>query len=265
MTTIRFHVGAHKTASTHLQMMLSRCSFETGTRHVPLKRLRHTLITPVRKSRPRLPWHRWYKGTWLFSDENVLGTSANGLLIYPEPAKALRYFLDCRLSVFLCIRAYDTFLTSAWGERLWHHPFQPFVARPPQRRWADLVRDLQQALPGTPIHVWQYEDYREHARQIAQFFAGGAITDFGPPVETSPKSGFSGQAVQALSDCQGKRAGKSRILRAREQFPVSDRYPRFDPWSDALKAELSEMYTEDLRVIADIADLWQSEPQSPKR
>jgi len=260
MTTIRFHIGAHKTASTHLQMTLSRCTFRPGTRYVPLKRLRHTLITPVRKSRPRLPWHRWYSGTWLFSDENVLGTTANGLALYPDPAKALRYFQGCQLSVFLCVRAYDTFLASAWGERLWHHQYQPFIAELPTRRWSDLVRDLRRDLPGTAIHAWCYEDYRENMQQVAQFYAGNTISAFGEPVAQNPKSGFSARAVEELSRSDDRRPRKSCILQVREQFPVSDQYPRFDPWNSEQKAQLGAMYQEDLQVIADIAELWRPEP-----
>ncbi|MFU8822134.1 MAG: hypothetical protein ACNA8G_11325 [Gammaproteobacteria bacterium] len=264
MTRIRFHIGAHKTASTHLQMTLAGCSFAPGTRYVPLKRLRMTLTSPVRKCRPRLPWHRWHGGSWLFSDENILGTTRGGLRMYPEPARALRYFLDCELSIFLCVRRYDTFLASAYGESLWRHPYRPFEAALPTRRWPDVIRDLQRDLPGVPVHVWRYEDYRENARSIMQFYAGDAITDFGAPLRQDPKSGFSGRAVEAMARFSDARPRKAEVLRLREGFPIGAEYPRFDPWSAEQRARLEAMYAEDLAVIDGIATLW-TPAHSPKR
>jgi hypothetical protein len=256
VSRIRFHIGAHKTATTHLQLTLARCTFQPGTRYVPLKRLRVTLISPVRKGRPRIPWHRWYDGTWLFSDENILGTTANSLLMYPDPARDLRYFLDCELSIFLCVRRYDTFLASAYGERLWHHRYRPFDAALPRRRWPDVVADLQRGLPGVPIHVWPYEHYRGHAEALAQYYAGGAIAGFGPPLAQDPKSGFSAAAVAAMAQFSERRPRKREVLALRARHPVGPGSPGYDPWSAEQKAELAAMYEEDLARIARDATLW---------
>jgi hypothetical protein len=264
MTQIRFHIGAHKTATTHLQMTLARATFTPGTRYVPVKRLRVALVSPVRKGRLRLPWHRWYAGTWLFSDENVLGTTENSLRMYPDPAHALRYFLDCELSLFLCVRRYDTFLASAYGERLWRHRYQPFAAALPARRWPDVIHDLQRDLPGVPVYVWRYEDYRENAAAIMQFYAGDAIADFGAPLEQDPKSGFSGRAVAEMVRFSAARPRKAQVLQLREEFPISESYPRFNPWSVEQQARLQEMYAEDLERIGQVAELWRP-AHAPKR
>lgn len=264
MTRIRFHIGAHKTATTHLQMTLARSRFMPGTRYVPLKRLRLTLTSPVRKRRPRLPWHRWHGGTWLFSDENIMGTTQNALRMYPGPAHALRYFLDCDLEIFLCVRRYDTFLASAYGERLWRHRYEPFSPELPARRWPEVVRDLQHGLPGVPVHVWRYEDYRDHAQAIMQHYADGAITEYGTPLEQDPKSGFSGRAVEELAHLPAARPAKAQVLRLRETYPISDEFPRFDPWEAGQRARLHAMYAEDLAELESIATLWRP-GHSPKR
>ncbi|RJP41456.1 MAG: hypothetical protein C4548_09250 [Desulfobacteraceae bacterium] len=256
MTRINFHIGAHKTASTHLQMTLAKCTFRPGVRYVPLNRLRTMLTSPVRKKRPHLPWHRWYNGTWLFSDENILGTTANALRMYPDPAHALRYFRDCELRVFLCVRCYDTFLASAYGERLWRHPYQPFAGDLPVRRWPDIVRELKNALSGTPIHIWRYEDYREHARAITRFYADDGIEEFGEPLQHHPKSGFSGRAVEEMSRFKRRRPIKYEVLRIRAEFPIGPRYPRFNPWTERQKTYLRKIYAHDLMVLEDMAAVW---------
>lgn len=256
MATIRFHIGAHKTASTHLQMTLARARLREGTRYVPLRRLRRTLISPVRKHRPRLPWHRWYGGTWLFSDENVLGTTRDALQMYPDPARALRYFLDSGLSVFLCVRHYDTFLASAHSESLWRNPYRPFPAEPPQRRWPEVVSDLQRALPGVPVHLWCYEDYREHAQAVAQYFADGAIENFGAPLAEDPKSGFSARAVAEMTHFSKRRPRKAEVLALRARYPIGPDSPRFDPWTPAQRATMREMYEEDLLRLAGMVEFW---------
>lgn len=257
MTRIRFHIGAHKTATTHLQMILRRSTLAPGTRYVPLKRLRRLLISRVRKGRLVVPWHRWYRGTWLFSDENVLGTTANALKMYPDPGAALKFFSDCELSVFLCIRSYETFLPSAWGERLWHHDFRPFEPIIPQRRWTDVIDDLRSALPDVPIHVWCYEDYHDHAEGIARFYADGTIENFAPPLESRPKSGFSAKAVTHLNLYAGSHAGRRRLRQIWKRYPVSAQYPRFDPWNSAQKDVLRAMYAEDVETLQQQVEVWQ--------
>lgn len=264
-TEIRFHVGAHKTATTHLQLTLAGCQLAPGTRYVPLKRLRLTLTSPVRKGRPRLPWHRWHDGRWLFSDENIIGTTLDSPLLYPDPARALRYFIDCRLSVFLCVRSYDTFLPAAYCERLWRSDPEPFVARLPARRWPDVVRDLRRDLPGVPVHAWRYEDYRDNAAEIIQSYAGGTVAAFGPPLQQDPKSGFSGRAVAEALHLGKVRQRRARVMQLREAYPVGPDYPRFNPWSDAEEARLQAMYAEDLDALAGLAELWTPAAHSPKR
>lgn len=256
MTRIRFHIGAHKTATTHLQMTLARCSLAAGTRYVPLKRLRRLLTSPVRKRRPFLPWHRWYGGTWLFSDENILGNSSNVRRMYRDPAAALEYFADCELELFMAVRSYETFLPSAWAERLWRHRFEPFEAVVPGRRWTDIVADLQAALPGVPIHVWRYEDYQAHAESIIRFYADDAVVRFPPPLVTRPKSGFSADAIAELERCAGAYPGRRRIRRIRDRYPVGPGHPRFDPFSDEQKAVLREMYEQDLATLERWVDVW---------
>lgn len=256
MTRIRFHIGVHKTASTHLQMTLAGCRLAKGSRYVPLKRLRRFLISPVRKGRPFLPWHRFYRGTWLFSDENILGNSADVQRMYRRPAEALRYFTDGDLELFMAIRSYDSFLPSAWGERLWRHSFEPFEPTLPDRRWTDVVADLQAALPGVPIHMWRYEDYRDHANEIIRFYAAEAVESFPPPLASPPKSGFSAKAIAELSQYAGTYPGRRRIRRARERYPVGPEYPRFDPWSDEQKRKLQAMYAEDIEALKERVHFW---------
>lgn len=256
MTCIRFHIGAHKTATTHLQMTLAGCRLDKGTRYFDLRWLRRSLTSPVRKGRPRLSWHRWYGGTWLFSDENILGTTRTALRMYPDPARALRYFNDTDLRIFLCVRCYDTFLASAYGERLWRHRFRPFRESIPERRWPDVVRDLRRELPEVPVHVWRYEDYRHHARAIVQYYAGDAVTAFGAEPPADPKSGFSARAVSELARSPTSRPGKARIRQVRRQYPVSDACPRFDPWSVEQKQRLREMYADDLVALEGLAEIW---------
>ncbi|HKK03141.1 MAG TPA: hypothetical protein VKA17_04375 [Gammaproteobacteria bacterium] len=256
MSTIRFHIGAHKTASTHLQMTLLGARLREGTRYVPLKRLRRTLVSPVRKRRPRLPWHRWYGGTWLFSDENVLGTTQDALRMYPEPARALRYFLDCGLSLFFCVRRYDTFLASAYGESLWRRRARPFPPELPQRRWPDVVSELQRDLPGVPVRLWCYEDYREHAQAVVQYYAGGAVEAFGAPPAEDPKSGFSARAVAEMAQFRARRPRKAEVLALRARYPIGPDSPRFDPWTAEQRARMREMYQEDLARLTDMAEFW---------
>lgn len=257
MTRIRFHIGAHKTATTHLQMTLAGCQLVPGTRYVPLKRLRRLLTSPVRKGRPFLPWHRWYRGTWLLSDENILGNSSNVRRMYVEPGRALKYFSDCQLELFMAIRSYDSFLPSAWAERLWRHPFEHFEPVIPERRWTDVIADLQAALPGVAIHVWRHEDYRDHAEAIIDAYAGGAIRTFPQRPPGRPKRGFSARAIAHLSLYEGSHPGKLRIRQIHQRYPIGPEYPRFDPWSELQRAKLKAMYAEDVETLKDRVRFWQ--------
>lgn len=105
----------------------------------------------------------------------------------------------------------------------------------PACRWTDLDDDLQSVLPGIPIHVWRYEDYRQHAEAIIRYYADDAIERFAPPTASRPKSGFPARGVAELQRFASKKVGKRHLHEIRERLPVSDADPRFDPWSEAQK------------------------------
>ncbi len=227
----RIHVGAHKTATTHLQHTLRAhrdALVDHGVDFIPhgqMRRLSHRYSRPkswqAKLRGPVLAWkfnrdlqdYRRGPDTVLLSDEDLLGYAYDQLTtpLYQRPAclhllQALARRGDMRL--FLGIRSLDGLVPSAYAQTLKAVVPEPglmdrartaLAAAPPS--WVALVERLRAALPGVPLTVWRYEDYRDHWRAIAALYVGrdvGAFPDLPPPQMTVSPSPLAIAQAEAL-------------------------------------------------------------------
>ena len=200
----RIHVGAHKTATTHLQETLTLVRdrlADRGIDFVPtrplMRKQRFAEVLFQRRPIARLPIFgpahmrdaiearvepmRIGPDVVVLSEENILGRPRHILAtpFYPQADQrigrlaSLGFRADLRL--FLSIRSYDTLVPSAYAEALKHDPPPPggfaamrarLLAAPPS--WFDLVARLRAAAPDIPLLIWRQEDYRANDRAIME-------------------------------------------------------------------------------------------------
>lgn len=289
------HIGAHKTASTHLQMAMRRAGERLKGRGVayfgPGALRRHGLGVPEYLSagsedpdhaerirtglarRPDQPCDRL-----VLSDENLLGNAHNVELIhtarlYPRgPARLARLapLLPAgQVVLALAIRNPAAFLVSAYAQRLMSGRLQTYSdytqgLDPARLSWADLIERVQAALPGAACHVWRYEDYPANAPEVLRILLGEAAP-VARPVPGIAHPGLSARAHAALMAeapalaARGEEAIRERVGALRETWPKDARNPGLQPHDPATLARAAASYAADyarIGALPGVHTLW---------
>ena len=237
ITTWRIHLGAHKTATTHVQETLALIRpalVARGVDFIPTLLLRRggiagalgrkrlwNRLPPLRGPMVRriLAAHldplRAGPATMVFSEEKLLGGPQHVFSepIYPQVQRMVTLLatLGARAEVtfLLSIRSFDTQLPSAYVQELKVMPpiaggFDAIrarvLARPPS--WFEMVRRIRAAAPGIPLRVWRQEDYRGHAAAILAGVCGldevGPLPEIADPAWTRSPDLAAIRAAEAL-------------------------------------------------------------------
>lgn len=287
----RIHVGAHKTATTHLQETLTlvrEALARRGVDFVPNPLVRETgLARRLWERRPlaRLPFvgpaHmrdaigatveplRIGPDVVVLSEENVIGRPEQIFAepFYPQVAQTVGRLASlagrAELVLFLSIRGYDSFLPSAYAEHLKHSAPPPggfegmrarLVARPPS--WHDLVRRIRAAAPAASLRIWRQEDYRANDAAIMEAVCGCPL----PPLpEISDPNWTRSPSASAIAAAERVPAGlphAERLARVRDIYLASEPDgDRFQPFSGPERQRLRAAYEDDLaRIVRDDPD-----------
>jgi hypothetical protein len=204
----RFHIGVHKTATTHAQETLRHiaATAPVGFAFVGPREMKPVLAAAgftrieralaARGAPPIAPLAarraRHYADAIealaggarrvVVSYEDFIGTTRDAL--GPTPyANLMRAAPIAKLGrpvkLFLSLRAFDGFLTSVYAENLvWNPDFSGgfaairarALAAPP--RWTPLVARLRRIAPQATLHVWTMEDYARDPFGVLEFLAG---------------------------------------------------------------------------------------------
>ncbi len=269
-------VGAHKTASTHLQQTLLAARETLAARGVALigPRAARVHLKPRWQAETPDPaaaaavLHHLCPGAGhvVILEENILGTTARGFLygprgaLYPwgvrRLAAVLALFPGTSPRVGLAIREQGSHLASCWAEQILHGPWQPFRLYaaglgPGRPQWSSLARRL--AGPAGELTVWRYEDHRRLLPRVIDWATGlpglGATL---PPAEGLLRAGPSEAAVRFLERRMAEDPARDHRLtyrRVRMRWPRPD-HPPFQPWTPAEAAGYAADYAEDLRRLA---------------
>lgn len=277
----RIHLGAHKTATTHLQETLAIIRpmlAESGVDAIPNAAIRDEWPRHL----GRRNWRTWVAGrpmegelarafapfrlgpdVVVLSEENFLGELDTPLdtPIYPGLSRRLRILgsLGSRaeLSFFLGIRQMDAFLASAYAESLRHfaprHDFAALApglaARPP--RWTDIIARIRRAAPRANLTVWRYEDYRPHGRDILARLCGidpGPLPSLARPRQTMTPSAEAVLKVSRLDPGLPREERIAEAARIYDAGPAGPDMPPFRPFAEsadrfrtAYEADLAEL------------------------
>lgn len=287
-----FLVGAHKTASSHLQQSLLDAQAALtahGVAIVPPKTVRADL-TPVSAlvrdgispeighgaGAAFLPLHAGDAGTVILMDENILGSTDRKMLmrktrLYPwahhRLGRILALFPDHDIEIGLAIRSPATFLPSCWSESLHHGPYEPFRRfikniDPLALSWAALADRLHEASPQARMIVWRYEDYPALFPQLAARLLGPDAAAQVTPVDRVMRPGLSAEAADWLA--RETAPDKDAVLSARKRFPKKDGVPGLDPWKPADHAAMATAYQADIAKLAARPHVDLVTPDSPQ-
>lgn len=271
--TLHLHIGAHKTATTHLQATLIKHQALLAAASVqfePPDAVR-SLIGAGRRAAARMGAFpslrragamrrlaRMDTGCdrMLVSDENSLGQCAEifeQTEIYPTALPRLKIWRRLARKretiVYLGIRDYAGFLSGAYVQSI----RKGAVLSPDgasraalcllRRRWTDVVADVRRALPGARLRVWAFEDHETLAPRLLQEMTGQTLS----PVRRRPMATPSRDAVNTF--LSARKHGAADLLRFERDHPISADNPKFTLWSKTESAALFEAYQTDLAAL----------------
>ena len=278
MTTphIVLHLGAHKTATTHLQHSLIAHRiplWEDGIRTYMPPHLRGD--DQSLEARFDLPINRKVTGAGpgaeevraglignarrlLVSEENFIGVlqTRKGrvrLPLYPRARQRLTMLIPVLapaqgVDLCLAIREPARFLNSAYGQVLMGgHAITPdvFKADNPLGAvdWVDVIARLRDTPGVNRLTVWRHEDYRD----LFPAIAGVLLGDTPVPVAPVGEVIHPGLSRDAVDHALG---GAGDATAARARFPVGADHPPFDAFT-AKERDLSrEFYAAQIAEIA---------------
>ena len=279
--SVAFHIGAHKTATTHLQRSLRHAADQLAAQGVQyygpdtlrlpgrslqsLFGLKHQAPDDAVKrpaaeqvARLRKDGHRL-----VLSEENFIGA-----LNTPNGRKMKRRYkaADARLSglsdaigqkidVHLAVRRPTAFLNSAYCQMLLGGRVQPLKTYLKSHGigtvdWVDLVSRLR-AAPGVgDVTVWRYEDYSALFPQIVAGLVGQEAASLVTPRRRRINQGLSAPAVAQVLEQAGAGADENSARAARKALPVEDGHAPFDGFSEKEHATGDAAYARQIAAIA---------------
>lgn len=281
--SVAFHIGAHKTATTHLQRALRSAAdqlaghgvqyYGPDTLRLPgrslqsLFGLKHQAPDGMVKrpaaeqlARLRKDGHRL-----VFSEENFIGAlnTPNGgrmkrrYKVADTRLTGLSAAIGQNIDVHLALRRPTAFLNSAYCQLLLGgrvQPFKSYVKTHGMKTvdWVELVRRLRTSHGVGSVTVWRYEDYGALFPHIIAGLVGQDAAASVRPPRRRVNRGLSAAAVAQVLEQAGDLTGQNSARAARKALAVEDGHAPFDGFSEKDHAMGDAAYA---RQIAEIAQI----------
>lgn len=293
---VSLHLGAHKTASTHLQHSLAQNAellAENGVKYLGPKFLRakdHHLfdLFGMRASGQILgdvsgaeQVRRLVKPSnrLVLSEENILGpvfSEGNPNMLYPIAALRVEKFVNtvapCPVTLFISVREPAGWLASLYSQRVVGgdlRSFEGFLEGNSAQHlcWSELVERLARIQGIAGLFVWRKEDYPAVAAPVLRRMLGWRIGPLVKRIETRVNTALSAEAIDLIQEWgrQGRDGdAKTWVKELRKQNDLTDPANAFDPWSEAVKSASLAAYEADVEKIAamDSVHLLKPSPRS---
>ncbi|MTH77730.1 hypothetical protein [Paracoccus aestuariivivens] len=277
---LSIHLGAHKTASTHLQFSLRQVEEqlrERGLAYADPRTLRKEMplsdaLAKGSRSKEAAECRRQLTGlresheTLLLSEENILGgTHRNNLIskwgmLYPNAGPRIRRVIDLAgggpATLFLSVRDPAAYNVSAFALQvqqgnevdIGHY----LRGRDPSRiRWSGLVRRLSFIPAVEKIVVWRYEDYRALRPLLLNYLLSEDLAALVPEPPPSNVSMTQPGYEWFLAKLQAGTDLERRVLvrRAQRRFSRADGHPPLRLFEDDVYARSAVNYATEITRI----------------
>jgi hypothetical protein len=278
MTSLEFrlHIGAHKTATTHLQNILAANKaylLEHGIFYVPRIVIRQTGLVKIVNENystagQTLSWGQLIRAPnedvkcCVLSEENIIGGCADLLeFLYPNVERRLlpwSHLANNRnTKLYIAIRDYASILTSAYSQALRDgSKVPPFSAHlktwlSDKPSWCALINKMRSLFAETEITVWTFERYIADYARVASSVCGLTLpkTDIAIPDKTKSLSADAIRRIESISPSADWQTRMKMI----EEIATSDQSSdKFDPLSASERSELQGRYSTDVDNISEM-------------
>jgi hypothetical protein len=271
--SVAFHIGAHKTATSHLQRSIGAEADALAAQGVHwfgpryLRKWDQTIPALLRLSEGQAPPDRL--GSLLQTAQRVVLSEENHIGVlndprrkpvtcrYPKAAQrigAVAQGLGRDVDVFLAIRQPTRFVNAAYCQQLMGGKVMPMAQyrriNPLQSvDWADLVARLRAASGVGRLVVWCYEDYTTHFNAICAGLLGPAAAALVRPIAHHIHRSLSAAAVAEILHRHALGGSGDLGVGLRGLLPVEDGYPPFDGFTRAEHAAGDASYRAQIAAI----------------
>jgi hypothetical protein len=281
----RIHLGAHKTATTHIQDLLeSQKAFlaENDIYYITRKQFRDQKILKYLKKYARSYFSLARLRGWnlaqatemirkgmnsvIISEENIIGSSID-LLKYPlypnidENLAALEKSIgNDNVILYVSIRKYSEILISAYAQALRDgnvvgeiSDYLDLYCGSKYPNWTDAVIRIRKAFPQARLHVWDMEYYSRNKFDLLEKMAGIPLSrqDIGISRQTRTPSAASIAAARAINP------GLSVEVRRSMAAAIFDADTYEEKYAPLTEAQISFL---DTRYAKEITALRQANP-----
>ncbi len=281
--SIAFHIGAHKTATSHLQRSLREATdllADVGVRYygphdfrLPGRSINRLFglhdkpaRAPRRSPQDQLTLLRKGGHRLVLSEENYIGALNSPRrrevrMRYPFAARRVTALADALdaggLDVFLSIRNPATFLTSAYCQQLLGGrimPLERYLQINPlgSVNWLSLVKRLRRARGVNQLTIWRYEDYQPLFSSICAALVGDEAGELVQPLPRRIHVGLSAKAVAEVHLKKGDVADDKIANFARKHFPVGEDAAAFDGFDPEQHARAAQIYQAQIAAIENL-------------
>ncbi len=271
--SVAFHIGAHKTATSHLQRSIGAEADALAAQGVHwfgpryLRKWDQTIPALLRLSEGQAPPDRL--GSLLQTAQRVVLSEENHIGVlndprrkpvtcrYPKAAQrigAVAQGLGRDVDVFLAIRQPTRFVNAAYCQQLMGGKVMPMAQyrriNPLQSvDWADLVARLRAVSGVGRLVVWCYEDYATHFNAICAGLLGPAAAALVRPIAHHIHRSLSAAAVAEILHRHALGGSGDLGVGLRGLLPVEDGYPPFDGFTRAEHAAGDASYRAQIAAI----------------
>jgi hypothetical protein len=274
----RLHIGAHKTATTHLQDILAANRDELaihGFDYFPRDLIRQLKLVPAinynywQTQHPysrRMPLEELIKplrsgpAKIIVSEENIIGSSAQLLIgLYPDLQSRLvpwsSIMDDRKTTIFISLRNFADILPSAYSQALRDGaiipPFRRILAFWLEKRpkWSEFILRVREVFPNSRLRVWTFDEYSENQLRITSLLSGVAnlkIIDVPIPRQTKTLSWEAINYIEKLDPRLPFLERRQRISDIASSTVESD---PFSPLNKLERMELANYYMRDMELI----------------
>lgn len=283
MSRVHIHLGVHKTATTYLQTVLNNNKEKLQDYNVryfsldevrwPLKELKKKTVKDAPKLSQKIKDAFEEKQLVVISEENIIGTldeHSSSRRFYPNVkpylkklTKNLRSLGAEEIKFFICLRAYDKFMTSAYCEYIKHYPFQNFnqyisLEDIEEYNWHFLTEDIAEIVGQGASIFWEFEQFFKNKEKIISKLLnqdiGGLLnwnTDDGQNVRRASFSQKTIDIMELINRNENLTTKESGMLSyyVDRVFPKSERNEVFSPFSKKQIYSLRFRYERDIRKL----------------
>ena len=276
--TIKLYIGAHKTATTHIQTLLEHNRDILKANHIQLS-------TPPQLRKSWLPSFLNYchhdnnahieklkkeapsDGIWILSDENITGTPYEFKIsnkgIYPNIEKRLKclksLFPNAKIELFFSLRSYDSFYRSTYLEVVRNRGYLPFKEYYNEEQfrhnsWLNVIEMFTNIIPQKNITLWCYEEIHnlmpEIINQMTELNNAKALIENYPIKKTRESlSNKTLQVLASLSYVMTQEESQKIVEVINNKYPQGNEYSKFIAFNQEKSKEFQKKYIENILSI----------------